>query len=175
MTAWRGKTADGFAMELQEHVLSTLDRYCGDAGSLETGGILVGRYSEDLSLAIVREATRPPSDSRRGRSWFVRGVHGLRDMLGQRWRAKERTFYIGEWHFHPVAYVEPSSDDFTQMLEISHAKAYDCQEPVLLILGIGAPQRQRPFRAFVCPAEGSPQELLATVPSAEVGGAGSTE
>lgn len=161
MTDWSGRTIDGtFAVQFPATVLRALDRYCLEAGSSETGGILIGRYSEDLSVAIVREATPPPSDSRRGRSWFLRGVNGLRDILGKRWRAKERTHYLGEWHFHPVAHVEPSGDDFAQMGEISHAKEYDCKEPLLLILGAGQRQGQRMFRAFVCPAEGVPLELL---------------
>jgi len=161
MTVWKGKTRDStFAVEFQGSVLSALDRYCRDSGSSETGGILIGRYSDDLTLAIVREATPPPTDSRRGRSWFVRGVNGLRDLLTKRWREKERTFYIGEWHFHPVDHVEPSSDDFAQMLTISHAKEYDCKEPLLLILAAKRQQGQRIFRAFVCPAGAAPSELL---------------
>jgi integrative and conjugative element protein (TIGR02256 family) len=161
MTNWKGKTVDGaFAVELQASVLSGLDRYCRDAGSSETGGILVGRYSDDLSLAIVREATPPPTDSKRGHAWFVRGVNGLREMLGKRWQAKECTFYIGEWHFHPANHVEPSSDDFTQMLEISRAREYDCREPLLLILGARKHAGRRIFRAFVCPANRATQELL---------------
>lgn len=160
MKTWRGSTDDGtFAVELQASVLGALDRYCRDAGSVETGGILVGRYSDDLALAIVREATPPPTDSKRGRSWFVRGMSGLREMLGNRWRASERTFYIGEWHFHPANHVEPSRDDFAQMLAISQAREYDCKEPLLLILGAGKHEGHRIFRAFVCPAEHAPLEL----------------
>lgn len=161
MNAWRGKTADGkFAVEFQPTVLSVLDRYCHDAGSSETGGILVGRYSDDLSLAIVREATPPPTDSQRGRSWFARGVNGLRDLLSQRWRAKERTFYVGEWHFHPADHVEPSAADFAQMRKISNAREYDCREPLLLIFGAGRCEEQRIFRAFVCSGDDKPMEFL---------------
>lgn len=157
---WSGKTEDGrFSIEVQASVLSALDRYCRNAGSSETGGILVGRYSDDLSLAIVCEATPPPPDSKRGRSWFVRGVSGLRDLLTKRWRAEERSFYIGEWHFHPETHVNPSSDDFAQMLEISHDRKYECKEPVLLILGEGNRIGRRDFRAFVCPADSGPVEL----------------
>jgi integrative and conjugative element protein (TIGR02256 family) len=176
MKTWRGSTDDGtFAVELQASVLGALDRYCRDAGSVETGGILVGRYSDDLALAIVREATPPPTDSKRGRSWFVRGMSGLREMLGKRWRASERTFYIGEWHFHPANHVEPSGDDFAQMLAISRAREYDCKEPLLLILGAGKHEGRRLFRAFVCPAEHVPLELHCSPEeqqaSSETGGA----
>lgn len=160
MKTWKGRTEDGtFAVELQGSVRGALDRYCRDAGSVETGGILIGRYSDDLALAIVRDATPPPTDSKRGRSWFVRGVSGLSEMLGKRWRARERTFYIGEWHFHPASHVEPSGEDFAQMLEISRARNYDCKEPLLLIFGASRHEGQRNFRAFVCPAEEAPIEL----------------
>jgi integrative and conjugative element protein (TIGR02256 family) len=157
---WRGKTKEGtFAVEFHASVLKAMDRYCRDARSAETGGILVGRYSEDLSLAIVSEATPPPTDSKKGRSWFVRGVDGLRELLAKRWRAGERTFYVGEWHFHPVDRVEPSGDDFAQMLEISRAREYNCKEPLLLILGAGKHGGMRVFRAFVCPAGDPPLEF----------------
>lgn len=161
MIDWSGKTVDGsFAVVLEAPVLGALDRLSAGAGSLETGGILIGRYSDDLAVAIVREATPAPRDSRRGRSWFVRGVSGLRDMLGKRWRARDRTHYIGEWHFHPVAAIEPSADDFEQMLQISRDNGYHCKEPLLLILGTGQQHGQRVFRAFVCPAVGGPLEFL---------------
>lgn len=160
MRTWRGKTEDGtFAVELQASVLRALDRCCRDAGSAETGGISIGRYSDDLTLAIVREATAPPSDSKRGPSSFVRGVSGLREMLDERWRAAERIFYIGEWHFHPANRVEPSDDDFAQKIEIGQAGEYACKEPLLLILGAAEHEGHRIFRAFVCPAGDAPMEV----------------
>jgi hypothetical protein len=80
-------------------------------------------------------------------------------MLGKRWRASERTYYIGEWHFHPANHVGPSGDDFTQMLAISQAREYDCKEPLVLIPGARKHEGDRIFRAFVCPAEDAPMEL----------------
>jgi hypothetical protein len=160
MKTWTGSTEDGsFSVELRASVLGALDRYCRDAGSVETGGILVGHYSDDLALAIVGEATPPPRDSKGGRSWFLRGVSGLTEMLRMRWQGTKRTFYIGEWHFHPANHIEPSSDDFAQMIEISRAREYDCKEPLLLVLGAAKHEGQRIFRTFVCPAERPPLEL----------------
>jgi len=161
MTEWEGRTADGvFAVQLEEQVLKTLDRLCGEAGRKETGGILIGRYSSDRSMATVLEATPPPSDSRRGRFWFVRGVNGLREMLAGRWQAEERTYYVGEWHFHPVDQVSPSGDDFRQMLDIGRAQAYDCKHPLLVIVGASRGQGFRPLRTFVCPSGKPPLELM---------------
>lgn len=160
MKTWQGQTADcEFAVELQGSVLKALDQYCSDAGSLETGGILIGYYTNGSLLAIIREATPPPPDSKRGRSQFERGVTGLRKLLGKRWLAKERTFYLGEWHFHPASCVEPSSQDFAQMIEISQARRYDCKEPLLLILGNKSLTGKRPLRIFICLATGNVVEF----------------
>lgn len=168
MTDWRGQTVDGpYAALLEGHVLRDLDGLCRKAGTSETGGVLIGRYSDDLSMAIVREATPPPPDSRRGRSWFVRGVSGLRDLLNTKWRAKERTYYVGEWHFHPVDHIEPSAEDFSQMLKIGRAKEYDCREPLLVIFGTDRRDGRRSFRVFVCPADRTPMELLPKTANAE--------
>jgi len=78
---------------------------------------------------------------------------------GKRWRARERTFYIGKWHFHPADHVEPSSDDFAQVIEISRAREHVCKEPLLLVLGAAKHEGQRIFRTFVCPSEKAPLEL----------------
>jgi integrative and conjugative element protein (TIGR02256 family) len=162
MTAWRGWTADRrYGVLIEASALVALDRMCGEAGRVETGGVLVGVYSADLSLAIVREVTPPPSDSRRGRSRFERGVAGLREMLRRRWRSKRRTYYLGEWHFHPAPRVEPSREDFAQMAEIAKADEYNCSEPLLVILGAVHNNGLRMMRAFVCPKGNSPAEFVA--------------
>lgn len=162
MSAWTGRTSDGtYGLVIEEPALRELDRMCSAAGNIETGGVLIGRYSADLAVAIVQEATPPPADSRQGPSWFNRGVTGLREMLRRRWRSKERTYYLGEWHFHPASRVVPSTDDFTQMVQISHADEYRCREPLLVIFGASkGKEGQRDVRAFVFPAGVSPVEIF---------------
>jgi integrative and conjugative element protein (TIGR02256 family) len=168
VTPWEGKTPDGeYGLRLETPVLRDLDRMCGESGWTETGGVLIGRYSADRTLAIVGEATPPPADSRRGRSWFHRGVTGLRETLARRWRSPERTHYLGEWHFHPADVVVPSADDFSQMEQIALSRRYQCREPILLIVGAGEGSAVRPLRAFVCPAAAEPKELLPTAGSNE--------
>ena len=161
MTSWLARTADRrFGLQVDVAVLRELDRLCEAAGRSETGGILIGRYSDDCNVAIVLEATPPPIDSQRGRSWFVRGVSGLRELLGRKWRARERAHYLGEWHFHPVGHIQPSSDDFSQMSKIARTSEYDCKEPLLIILGTSRQGDMRALRAYVCPLAGRPLELL---------------
>ncbi len=152
MSSWSAQTTDGsYGLIIEAGALRDLDRMCAAAGDIETGGVLVGRYSADLTTAIVMEATPPPSDSRQGPFWFDRGVAGLREMLRRRWRSKERTYYVGEWHFHPTAHIAPSEEDVAQMYRICHDPNYHCTEPVLLILGRLSDGQERAARAFVFP------------------------
>jgi hypothetical protein len=76
------RPVDGiFGIVIEPKVIRQIDRLCIAAGDSETGGILIGRYTEDRSTAIIAEATPPPPDSRQGHSWFVRGVAGLAELL----------------------------------------------------------------------------------------------
>lgn len=161
MKAWEGWTGDeAYGLRMEVAALRKIDRFCRAAGDIETGGILIGYYSHDLRVAVVCEATPPPSDSARGPTLFRRGVAGLRELLASRWRARRRTYYLGEWHFHPSRWIVPSSVDFSQMLQISRAAAYRCSEPILVIAGADTHHGDRVLRAFVCPVGGSPTELL---------------
>jgi hypothetical protein len=84
----------------------------------ETGGVLIGTYSCDLSLAIVARATAHPSDSRAGATWFERGTAGMDKLLEDAWA--HGLHYLGEWHYHPGGAPFASSND---------------EMPVLIILG----------------------------------------
>lgn len=161
MTTWFGRTLDGmYGLLIEEQVLRDVDRMCRDAGSVETGGILVGRYSEDLEVAIAREVTPPPLDSQRGATWFNRGIAGLRDKLRRRWSSKERTYYLGEWHYHPSVGLEPSATDIGQMFTIRDDSNYHCTAPVMVIFGQSADGDDRPIRAFVFARSNAIAEIM---------------
>lgn len=136
-----------FAVTLAASALARVLDACRLAGMDETGGILVGRYTDGLNCAIVTAVSDVPGDSRSGPTWFYRGVLGLQRWLGQLWR-NERQYYLGEWHFHPYAKPKPSPDDVEQMTVIAASPAYRCPEPVLLIVG-GDPAGAWSMRAFV--------------------------
>ncbi len=144
----------GYALRITTESWRQIDRECRRAGVVETGGILVGNYTNDESTAVVTEAQPPPRDSARGRSWFHRGVAGLRGLLATRWESALRTYYIGEWHYHPASIVEPSGDDLAQMYAINIDPRYRCREPVMIIVGQGVNGGERPVRAFVFPHGG---------------------
>lgn len=146
------RTSDGrFGLTLPAEQLARTLLLCEVAGDQETGGLLIGRYTHDLDMAIVDEVTGPGADSHAGRGWFRRGVRALQAILLERWRT-QRAYYIGEWHFHPGRSAEPSGYDHAQMRRISCSPEYQCPEPILLIVG-GNPSRDWHVSAGVYPRE----------------------
>ncbi|MCB9741768.1 MAG: Mov34/MPN/PAD-1 family protein [Alphaproteobacteria bacterium] len=113
---------------------------CASSPRVETGGILVGRYVSSGRRAQVSEATGPPPGSSAGRDWFRRGNRGLAKLLAERWDSEPRTYYLGEWHFHPDRVPWPSSQDLRQMHEVAADPRYQCSNPILLVvspIGVG--------------------------------------
>ena len=80
-----------FGLRIGDAEVQKLVRFCNRAGDIETGGVLVGFYTENHDCAIVTDLCGPPSDSRSGRTWFWRGIQGLQAWLGQLWTRKNST------------------------------------------------------------------------------------
>lgn len=128
-------THDGrFGVRIDRRAIELIVAECVRSGRRETGGILVGRYSDDRRLALVQSASSPPPDTRAGGFWLLRGVRGLQSWLEGLWK-KDGTYYLGEWHFHPFASPTPSRQDVSQMKRIAATESYQCAEPILLIIG----------------------------------------
>lgn len=115
-----------------------IDRMVADraaAGRKETGGILVGRYLEDRSSAVIEDIR----GTRKSRGWFARfrrGVGSLQNYLDNQWDGHRR-YYIGEWHSHPAGPPSPSTQDDRQMHTIAADEEYRCPEPILVIVADG--------------------------------------
>ena len=114
--------------------IETMFDLCVGSKGREIGGILIGVYSPDLKTAQVKEATTPPPDSMWGWNWFSRGKQGLGRLLKARWKTKPRTYYLGEWHFHPENAPEASRQDIEQMRLVASNPAYQCDRPLLGIV-----------------------------------------
>ena len=142
-----------YAARLTEGAWRQMQRECAAAGAVETGGVLIGHYTADESTAIITEALPPPSDSTCGHTWFHRGIAGLCGLLAKRWKSQRRTYYVGEWHYHPTSTVEASRDDLAQMCGINSDPRYRCREPIMVIVGQGRYGGDRPMRSFVFPHE----------------------
>lgn len=151
-----------FGAVLVPNALDDLLRHAGQAGNLETGGILMGRYNDHHDCATVDYISGPPLDSQQDRTTFVRGVKGLRAIVARFW-TKERRYYLGEWHFHPGASPDPSQTDLATMAAIARDSKYACPEPILLILG-GKPPQSWQIKMLVTQPDQRQVELLPQVP-----------
>ena len=138
-----------FGLQLPPEELEKILHECKGSADHETGGILVGYYTEAHDSARVTVVTTAPTDSKKGRTWLLRGTRGLTSVLKELW-LKKREYYLGEWHFHPYASPTPSSTDIAQMHEIAISSSYACPEPTMLIIG-GDPSGLWNARAFVFP------------------------
>jgi integrative and conjugative element protein (TIGR02256 family) len=144
-----------FGIQLPAQCMQTMLEYAVRDYPKETGGVLLGRYTPSLEIAIVTEVSGPPMDSQKARSGFWRGISGLQSLISRLW--KEQQYYLGEWHVHPDGPPIPSVTDHDQMRAISESSAYQCPEPLLLILGYS--KKSFPPRwsagAYVFPRQGS--------------------
>jgi len=122
-----------FGVILSHSVYGKIIGECQRSGKIETGGILIGFYSEDMNNAIITVATNPTEDSKSYKTSFLRGTKKLLEVLDNYWELGE--YYIGEWHFHPGFSPNPSNIDIMQMKQLSTNKKLKCSEPILLIVG----------------------------------------
>lgn len=122
-------------VEIGANVFRSMVSLCEQANDLETGGILVGHYSSDGTVAHVEEALGPPNGSRSTSAGFARSCVGLTEVLRHKWTKGQ--YYLGEWHFHPRGQTRPSSQDRRQMAEIGSDAAYCCPTPILIVVGAG--------------------------------------
>jgi hypothetical protein len=123
-----------FSVSFSSGVTADMARICLASRESETGGILIGRYSDDQAIAIVEQVSGPPPDSQHCFATFFRGIRGLQDLLNKLWAKPKKQYYLGEWHYHPLPILTPSSDDITQMSSIAASDKYACPEPILVIV-----------------------------------------
>ncbi|WP_158616951.1 Mov34/MPN/PAD-1 family protein [Corallococcus exercitus] len=147
-----------FQMHLPQGLMRKLLKLCRSSTRHETGGILVGHYSQALDCARVRNVSAPPPDSARGPTWFERGTNGLQALLDRSWNSR-RDHYLGEWHFHPFAAPIPSATDVRQLMAIARDPRYRCPEPLLLIVG-GDPAGEWSISIHVVPRDAEVVPLL---------------
>ncbi len=68
------QTDDGqYGMKISKDSINRVVHHCQNASPNETGGILVGYYSDDLRCAIVTDITGPPVDSVLKSCFFIEG------------------------------------------------------------------------------------------------------
>lgn len=132
---WR--SSDGlYTVVISRHALKRMSRLAKEHIPNEVGTSLVGSYSEDGYTAFVLDIAPLPSDSKASPVSFVRGVLGMKEFYkGLTKRFRKTRFYIGEWHSHPFAEPDSSSQDKSTHEEIARDKVTGCSEVVMIVLG----------------------------------------
>jgi integrative and conjugative element protein (TIGR02256 family) len=112
----------------------------------ETGGILLGRRVDGLTLRITR-ASPPGPRARHARFSFGRDTRFLQGYLD---RAHDRSGgaqdYVGEWHVHPALDAPPSRIDRRSLWRIARRRNYATDNPVLVIVEHASPELR--FRCY---------------------------
>lgn len=140
------REAGGLSVLISPEAISAMIAASISAGGRETGGILIGRYGADGWSSHILEATPKPRGSRAGWLWFRRASTGLEKLLANRW--SQGLHYVGEWHLHPSGTPEPSGPDARAMEKIAADKAYECSEPILVVI-CGIPKLSWPMSVTV--------------------------
>lgn len=130
---------DELALFIDKRLINKLRTMRAEAGTIETGGVLLGYYDFNVSSVVVVDALAAPPDSFASQTAFERGVAGLADAVQE---ATKRTAgvvgYLGEWHSHPPgSSAQPSRDDYYQLAYVTLGMAEDGLPAISLIVGEG--------------------------------------
>jgi hypothetical protein len=87
-----------FGIRLNLSHIRRMSLQCVRSYPEETGGILVGFYNSSLNCAVVTNVFFATRDSKKGRTWFLRGVHGLQTILNQLWM-RHKGYYLANGIF----------------------------------------------------------------------------
>lgn len=96
----------------------------------ETGGILIGRFSDVTDTFHIVDLLPAPRDSRFSAAEFVLGIEGLKAALAEIIDRSGGSLYpLGTWHNHLVS-SGPSSKDVRTALYLADTQAF----PVLMLI-----------------------------------------
>lgn len=148
-------------IEVPQNIFESMMAICQKSPEIETGSILVGRYSHDGKVAKIQEVLPPSTDSVGTITTFRRGVLGLSKTLVSRWNSTG-SHYLGEWHYHPLGNGQPSDTDIGQMLTFARKESMQSPVPIMIII-FRRVDNQYDLRAFVFTREGLTEELSLSV------------
>jgi len=131
--AIRWKSDTGQVLELPRVCLDEMIEFLRRDSPDETGGILTGRYTDEMSGCIIR-ASDPPPDSIQSPTTFLRGTEKVDEALKES-RERYGLYYLGEWHTHPNTAPKLSDQDKEEMQSIANNESYECPHPFLIIIG----------------------------------------
>lgn len=125
VTPWHPVAVDGQAgwqVRISPRAHQKIAEEVGRWPGVETGGILVGRYSDAAQTFYVVDVLSAPDDSRRSAAEFVLGTAGARDRLRRYSESSGSSLYcLGTWHSHLIP-SGPSALDRATAIAIGLAR-----------------------------------------------------
>jgi proteasome lid subunit RPN8/RPN11 len=116
-----------------DYVEDLLRAYACGARPLETGGLLLGWWNQQVPTIVFAIEVRDPHATR---NCWTRDEGRAREALAQaRRRGHKHVGYVGDWHSHP-ANVGPSGADLRELRRVS--RQYD-DPTVLVVVRDGGP------------------------------------
>lgn len=138
----------GICVRISGSVHDSICREVASKPGSETGGVIVGRFSEATETFHVVDLIEAPPDSRFSREEFVLGIQGLRERITQIVRRTNGTIYpLGTWHNHLVT-SGPSQKDMLSALRLAPAQT----TPLLMLI-----HTPGGYRTLVAEVVGGPQ------------------
>jgi len=104
---------NGGRIKLTAPVIETLHQYKQiHKNSLESGGVLLGRFIKVSKNIVVDKITSPSKGDKQTRYSFKRFSSVHQEIITEEWHNSKGTCnYLGEWHTHPEDFPTPSGVD----------------------------------------------------------------
>lgn len=133
---WITGEYNGWKVELSRLLLDEMQSDRGSALPNETGGVLIGAYDIARKLVYIVCQVRAPEDSISSPTSFIRGCKDLPERLEYICGTTlDNLTYIGEWHSHPSANTQRSTDDVKLHKAIVGYNRENCLPGCMMILG----------------------------------------
>lgn len=120
---------------INRDVRADLMKQAKDAFPLETGGILLGYWSEDGKDVVVVAAVGPGPDAYHGKTRFIPDYFYQESEIARLYEQHGRRLqYLGDWHSHPGGTDELSWRDRLTMARIASSKSARVKTPLMAVI-----------------------------------------
>lgn len=127
-------TYKNVSLMIEDSLLEKLTKVALQNSPNESGGFLVGYYSQDFMTLHITDFVLP-LQQKSSSFLFERSIIGIKEVFNKLFVTK-KYYYIGEWHTHPSASSMYSQTDLKAMIEIATCETVNITNPILLILSV---------------------------------------
>jgi len=127
-------TYKNVSLMIEDSLLEKLTKVALQNYPNESGGFLVGYYSQDFMTLHITDFVLP-QQQKSSSFLFERSIIGIKEVFNKLFVTK-KYYYIGEWHTHPNGSSMYSQIDLKAMIEIATCETVNITNPILLIFSV---------------------------------------